>query len=948
MTPVPPPPHLRRNDSQGALNVVRPPLRPPLLRRIDSRTSLNPGSFQQPRPVRPPFIRPPFNGTPPRPPEPGFRPFPPGIRPPPRLYLAQPPSRDGVVTSVEGGVVGVEASKLQQQVYLNNNDQKILDPEHKQNILSFVKTGIRNMEHQNQSEDFDRPVSRTGGDMFSVNGHFNGNETHMKSPEPQKAPSAPAKIPPVAPLEQKVPVPTQSAPSAPRNPQPFEAKVPSVLPADLNRPPLATHSVVGPEVQRSTSAVSKADAGEFHKIPSATSSVISEQPQMPQSAPSSVNSAENERPVAGARSVIAADIECPQPVAQKPESSKVMNGVAVKPAEGIKKEEDDDNDVIIMRSPGTLSSSSEEVVVEGKTRGAATDEAQRAGKSLFLESQFADNLRLETKANTVADTEDSAKKQKLEYFEGKEDALKKIDGKNGSEKEWKSKEDKEEEESQKKEYLKDELMRSTESLKDSWKKEPGKIDEKSAVSPSKQIEKETAKDNESLTTAPTVTSQPAEMKDSKPGDRTEEKTCKDTEQVTKEIPLKSEKSVKEGGEKADDRKEVVFSNNEVHVTEQKAVSPKSIPEISKKESVKVAEKEIEIKEGFKKEETKTEDSSNLQGNDSVRTGYLPSVDDDVIRKGSAQQQEDSKDEALGESYKKLIEGTDKGSPKKEETKETERREDSLTNETKTLEKSPKEKEEEAMKEWPKKEDGGDIKKVEDSSKKEVEELKGFAKKENETGSFSATKERELLEGKAETLIAKEEQTLKDEVEDVQKKKEEVEDVQKKKEEIEVVQKKKEEIEIVKKAELIKKEKTSTKVTEGPPKEKKSENISSSGVEKGLPRPGGVSPALSKPTRPKSKSSTVSESTASRETSSTGERPTSGPKEMTATITPEPEVEKSPRTKTPKDLGESKPKKRAVKKRDSQSLDEVAKKQGNDTAASTTIMTYLLVDDVFYV
>ena len=934
VTPVPPPPYLRRNDSQGALNVVRPPLRPPLLRRIDSRTSLTPGSFQQPRPIRAPFIRPPFNGTPPRPPEPGFRPLPPGIRPSPRLYLAQPPFRDGVVTSVEGGVVGVEASKLQQQVYLNNNDQKILDPEHRQNILSFVKTGIHNMEHQKQSGDFDRPVSRTGGDMFSVNGHTNGIETHTKSPEPQKAPSAPAKIPPVAPLEQKVPVPTQSAPSAPQNPQPFEAKVPSVLSADVDRPPSATRSVVDSEVQKTVSAVSEVGAGEIHKIPSAASSVISEQLQMPQSAQSSVNSAQHERPLSGTSSVIAAGKDWPQPVAQKPESSKVMNGVAVKPAEGVKKgnavgadkEEDDDNDVIIMRSPATISSSSEEAVVEGKTRGAATDEAQRAGTSLFLEPQFADNLRLETKANSVAETEDSAKKQKLEYSEGKEDSLKKMDGKDVSEKEWKSKEEKEEE-SQKKEYLEDEMMRSMESVKDPWKKEPEKIVEKNAVSPSKHIEIETAKNNESLATASDVTSQPAEMKDSKPADRAEEKTCKDIEQVTKEIPLKSEKLVKEGGENADNRKEVVFSNNEVHVQEQKGVSPENIAEISKKESVKVEEKEIEIKEGFKKEEAKTEYSSHQPVNESVRTGYLPSVDDAVITKGSAQQKEESKDETLEESYKKPIEGTEKGSPKKEEAKETERKEDSLTNETKTIEKSPKEQEEETMKEWPKKEEGRDIKKIEDSSEKDVEELQGFPKEENETGNDSRKHKRELLEEKAET-IAKEEQSLKDEAEDARKKKEE--------------------IEVVKKAELMKKEKEPTEVTEGPPKEKKSEKTPSSGVENEPLRPGGVSPAPSKPSRPTSKSSTASESTKSRKTSSTAERPTSGPKEMTPTITPEPAVEKSPRTKSPKDLGESKQKRRAVKKRESQSVDEVVKKQGNDTAASITIMTRLLANDVFCV
>jgi hypothetical protein len=305
---------------------------------------------------------------------------------------------------------------------------------------------------------------------------------------------------------------------------------------------------------------------------------------------------------------------------------------------------------------------------------------------------------------------------------------------------------------------------------------------------------------------------------------------------------------------------------------------------------------------------------------------LPSVDDEVFKKGSAQQKEASKGKVLGESYEKLVEGTKKGSPKKEEAKETERREDSLTNEIKTLEKSPKKKEEETMKGLPKKEDGRDIKETEDFSKKEVEELKGFPKKENETGNYSATNKREMLEGKAETLIAKEEQSLKDEAEDLQKKKEE--------------------IEIVKKAELMKKEKVSTKVTEGSPKEKKSEKTSSCGVENELLRPGGVSPGLTKPARPKS--STMSESTTSRKISSAADRPTSGPKEKIATITPEPEVVKSPRPKTPKDLGESKPKRRAVKKRESQSLDEVAKKQGNDTAASITILTHLLVSDIFYV
>jgi hypothetical protein len=740
--------------------------------------------------------------------------------------------------------------------------------------------------------------------MFSVNGHFNGNETQKKSPEPQTAASDPAKIPPLAPMEQKVPVPTHGAHFDPRNQQPFEAKVSSALAAQLDRPPSATHSVVGPGVQRSIPAVSRAEAGELHKIPSAASSFISGQLQMPQSAPSSVNAAGNEKRLTGTSRVIAADIEWPPTVAQKSESSKVMNGVAVKPAEGIKnahpvganKEEDDDNDVIIMRSPDTVSSSSEGVVVEGNTRKSATDEAQRAGKSLFLESQLAENLRLETKVNTVVDTVNSAKKQELEDSEEKDVSLKNIEGKNISGKEWKNQEDKEKE-SQKNENLKDEVMmrKSTESLKDSWKKEPEKIVVSNSVPPSEQMEKETAKNKESLNTASYVTSQPVEMKDSKPADRTEDITCKDNEQVIKEI--------------------------------QKCVSPENVAEISRKESVKAAEKGMEIKEGFKNEEAKTEYSSKLQENDNVKTGNLLSIDDEEIKKGSTQQKEESKDETLGESYKKLIEGSKKESPKKEEAKETERREDSIKNESKikTLEKSTKEKEEETMKGWAKKEEGRDVKKVEDSSKEE-EESKGFPKKENEVGNSSVTNKREVLEGKAETLITKKEQSPKDEAEDAQKKK-------------------KEEIEIVKKAESMQKENASRKGTEVTPKEKKSEKTSPCGVENELVRPGGTSPAPSKPTRPKSKTSAVSESTTSRKTSRTSERPTSGPKELTTTIAPDPEVEKSPRTKTPKDLGESKPKRRSAKKRESQSLDEVAKKQGNGTAASVTDTRHWFFTDI---
>lgn len=948
MTPVPPPPHLRRNDSRGALNVVRPPLRPPLLRRIDSRTSLAPGSFQQPRPVRAPFIRPPFNGTPPRPPEPGFRPLPPGIRPSPRPYLSQPPFRDGLVTSVEGGFVGVEASNLQQQVYLNNSDQKSLDPEHKQNILSFVKSRTHSMEHPNQVDDFDRPVSRTGGDMFSVNGHL--KETQQKSPEPQKVPSAPAKIHPVAPLDQKVPVPTQSVPSESQNPLPFAGKVPPMIASELERPPLATYSVVGPDFQRPISAISNVDAGEFHKLPSAASGVISAELQMPPPATSSAISAAHERPLSAASRVITAEIERPQPIVRKPESSKVMNGVAVKPAEDVKKghaggaekQEDDDNDVIIMKSPGTMSSSSEEVVAGGKPTGAATDEGQQGGKPVSVESRFAENMRFEVKASTVADTKSCPKKQELEESEGKEDVLKKIDEKNISGNEGKVMESKEEE-SPKKEHLRDEeiVRRSTEILKDSWKKESEKTVEDNEMSANKQIEEETTKKKESLSTALDITSQTAGIKDKKPADWTGEETCKNTEQAIKEITLKSEESVKKEIEKGNNRKEAVCSNNELSLKEQKGVPPENVAELSKKGSVKTPEKEVEVKEGFKKEEGKNEFSSNLRENESVRTGASPSVDAEVVKKESTQQKDQSKDETSGESYKKPVEETKTGSPRKEETKETGRREESLTkeNETETLEKSRKEKEEELMKGRPKKEEGR-----EDSLKKAIEDIKDSPKKENknEIEKYSEASTKESPKQKPETLITKEEQSLKNEGE--------------------IFQKKEEETEIVKKAESLKKEtnnyveeKASTKETKNQPEEKKSENkfplkdvTSSYGVENESLRPGSVSPALPKSTTPnKSKSTSEPESTTTKKTSSTPEPPTCTPKKLTATITPEPQGERSPRTKTPKDLGESKPKRRCVKKRESQSLDEVAKKQGNNTAASITIMKDLLVCDIFY-
>ena len=175
---------------------------------------------------------------------------------------------------------------------------------------------------------------------------------------------------------------------------------------------------------------------------------------------------------------------------------------------------------------------------------------------------------------------------------------------------------------------------------------------------------------------------------------------------------------------------------------------------------------------------------------------------------------------------------------------------------------------------------------------------------------------------------------------------------------EEIQEKKEEIEIVKKAEFLKKEtksyvgeKVSTKETEKrQPEEKESEKkvpmkdaASPYSVKDEILRPGSVSPAPAKSTTPKkSKSTTESEPTTSKKTTSTPEPPTSAPKDPTAKTTPGTEGEKSPRTKTPKDLGESKPKRRFVKKRDSQSVDEVAKRQGNDTAASITIMKDLLV------
>jgi hypothetical protein len=801
------------------------------------------------------------------------------------------------------------------------------------------------MENQNQAEDFDRSVSRTSGDMFPVNGHLNGSDTKQKSPEPQKAPSAPARIPPVAPLEQKVPVPTQSVPFEPQNPPPLAAKVPPVVTSELERQPLATHSV----------AVSKVCDGEARKLQSASSSVISAELHMLPSVPSSAISAQHEKPASAATIVTATELERPQPVTQKPESSKVINGVAVKPAEGIKNGhavgagkdvEDDDSDVIIMKSPDAISSSSEEVVAEGKTTGAATDEAQRAGKPLSFESQFMENRSFETKANTAADIKDFQKKQERKEADRKED-LKNIDGKILSGKEGKDKEDKEEE-SPKKEQSKDEEMMRT-AAEVSWKKEPEKIVEKNEKPESKQMENETAMKKESLNAALDVSWQAAGMSDDKPTDKREEEeeTCKNTAQGIKEIQITSEESVKKEADKGNNKREVVCSNKELPLKEQKDNLPENAAKINEKELLKIAEKEVKINEGFEKKEAKSGISSNLRESDTVRTGDSSSVDAEVIKNGPSQLKDESKDEKLGESYKKLVEETKKESPKKEEGKQTERREEALTNEieTETLNKSSKEKVEETVKGWPKKE-GREIEKLEDSSKKAVEEIKDSPKKENKNeierieNSFRASSEgskRELPKEKAETLIVKEEQLLKHGEE---------------------IQEKKEEIEIVKKAEFLKEEtksyveeKVSTKETEKrQPEEKESEKkvpmkdaASPYSVKGEILRPGSVSPAPVKSTTPKkSKSTTESEPTTSKKTTSTPEPPTSAPKDLTAKTTPGTEGEKSPRTKTPKDLGESKPKRRFVKKRDSQSQDEVAKRQGNDTAASITIKKDLLV------
>ena len=615
--------------------------------------------------------------------------------------------------------MGVETSNLQQQGYLNNNEQKSLDAERKQNILSFAKTRINSMEHQNQAEGFDRSVSRTSGDMFPVNGHLNGSDTQQKTPEPQKAPSAPARIPPVAPLEQKVPVPTQSVPFEPQNPPPLAAKVPPVVTSELERQPLATHSV----------AVSKVGDGEAHKVQSASSSVISAELQMLPSVPSSAISAQHEKPASAATIVTATELERPQPVTQKPESSKVINGVAVKPVEGIKNghavgagkdEEDDDSDVIIMKSRDAIFSSSEELVVEGKTTGAATDEAQREAKPLSFESQLTENRSFETKADTAADIKDFQKKQELKEADRKED-LKNIDGKIISGKEGKDKEDKQEESPKKEQSKDEEMMRTAADV--SWKKEPEKIVEKNEKPESKQTENETAMKKESLNAAG--------MSDDKPTDKREEETCKNTAQGMKEIQITSEESVKKEADKGGNKREAVCSNNELPLKEQKDNLPENAAKINEKELLKIAEKEVKINEGFEKKEAKSGISSNLRESDTVRTGGSSSVDAEVIKNGPSQLKDESKDEKLGESYKKLVEETKKESLKKEEGKQTERREEALTNEieTETLKKSPKEKVEETVKGWPKKE-GREIEKLEDSSKKAVEEIKDCPKKEN--------------------------------------------------------------------------------------------------------------------------------------------------------------------------------------------------------------------------
>lgn len=836
------------------------------------------------------------------------------------------------------------------------------------------------MERQNQAEEFDRPTSRAGGDMFPMNGHLNGSVSQQKSSEPQKSPLPSDKIPPVAPPEQKSPLPTTNVPSDTQKTPPFAANMSPVISSELQRLPSATSSAVGAEFQRPASAVSNVTAGEFQRPPSVVSSMIATEVQRPSFASSNVISAELERPSSAASSVIVAELQGPQEIIQKPELSKVMNGVALKPADGLKKghaegagkdEEDDDNDVVIVSPPDIISSSSDEIVVEGRIRGSAINGVQTAGKPVIVESQLSGNTRFETMITTLGDTKDFAGKQEFKEAEWKEDSLNKTTEDNKpSGKEGKYKEDKEKESPKKEQVKGEEIGKKATEFVESPKKEPEKLTEKAEILASKGTAKEVAKKEESPKTSVDTNSKYAPVPGGKPGERAEEKPLKDIESVVKEMPVKTEESIKEETgkgndvntrEKGNDTKETMASKNNLCLKEPEIVSPEKEAEISKKESPKKEEEnKIEIKASSKNGEDKREFPTNKQRNEIGWMGNSASLDTTVINKETQRREEENKAENLAESKKKPTDEIQKDIPIKEKTKEIEIKEVPPKNETEKMKISHN-----AEEVCPKNETGHEGEKLENSSKKttenvnkefpvkekqnEIERIEKSPKKDSEGGKEEfPVQEGDKLLGKQEELFGKDRGEIKKEETDIVKKAESPT------KETEILKHKLPK----KETEAKREESVETKLSTKEKEEKSEEGITpkklpvtaikstSPGGDNKIIRPGSESPALSKSATPK-KSRTTSESEfdTPKKTRTTPEETKSTPKKLAVKTAPETEGEKSPRARTPKDREEPKPKKKPAKKREKESSGDVSKKQGNGTATNITHFKAFFVCDI---
>jgi hypothetical protein len=880
--------------------------------------------------------------------------------------------------------MGGEASKQQQQESLNNNQQNFLDSEHKQKVLTFFKSRINSMEHQKQPEEFDRPVSRAGGDMFPMNGHLNGSVSQQKSLDHPKSPLSSDKIPPMAPPEQKSPLPTSNATADPQKTAPFTENVSPVISSGLQRLPSAASSVVGAQFQKPVSAVSNMSAGEFQRSPPVAPNVIATEVPRSSSASSNVISAELQRPPSAASSVIAAESHS---IIQKPELSKVMNGAAVKPADGLKKghaegagkdEEDDDNDVVVVSQPDVISSP-DEMVVEGKIQGATVNEVRATGKPVIPESKPSESMRFETMMTTLQDTKHFALKQEFKEVECVENTLNKtLDDDKPSGKEGKCKEDKEKE-SPKKDHVKDEESRKkTTEIVESPRKEPEKLTEKAEVLASESVTKEVTKKGESPKTSIDTTSKYAPVPYEKSEEKTEEKPLKNNESILKEMSMKTQEPIKDKSGKVNDtntlekengKTEKMTSNNDLHLKEQEIVSPGKGAELSEKKSLKKEEESnMGMKASSKPGEDKREFSTNEQGKDIGRMDISASVDATKINRESQRKEEENKADNLAGSIVKSTDKIQKDVPVTEETEGIGMKKESLKNATGDIKISHKTEEV-----CPKNETGHEGEKLENFSKNKIDDVKKeftVNEKQNEIDKKEKSPKKDSEGGNEELLMQGKDKLLGKQqlfVKDVTKIKKEP---AKEKEESEIVRKADpptEEAEILenkfskKEKEAEKGESAEAKLSTKDRKEKLEDNVTlkklpakdikstSPGKEDKILRPGNESPALSKSTtQKKPRTTSESEPDTPKKTRTAPEGTKSTPKKLAVKTTSETEGEKSPRARTPKDREDLKLKKKTAKKREKVSPEEFSKKQGNGTATNITHLKALFVSNILFV